>query len=67
MNHAALNIANGLGATVGGVVIALGWGFTAPALVGAVLAVLGLAIALISGRMDIRSGRSQQPVPEHAA
>ncbi|MBG6217500.1 DHA1 family inner membrane transport protein [Arthrobacter sp. CAN_A6] len=67
MNHAALNIANGLGATVGGVVIALGWGFTAPALVGAGLAVLGLVIALISGRMDARTQLSAQPVPEHVA
>lgn len=55
MNHSALNIANALGAAVGGAVIAAGWGFTAPALVGAALAVLGLAVALVSGRMDRRS------------
>ncbi|MHA7177136.1 MFS transporter [Arthrobacter sp. Sr24] len=52
LNHSALNMANALGAFVGGLVITWGWGFTAPALVGAVLAVLGLGIALISGLLD---------------
>lgn len=54
MNHSALNTANALGAAVGGAVIAAGWGFTAPALVGAGLAVLGLGVAVVSGRMDHR-------------
>ncbi|MDP9988506.1 DHA1 family inner membrane transport protein [Arthrobacter oryzae] len=52
LNHAALNVANALGAFLGGLVIALGWGFTAPALVGAVLALLGLGVALFSGLME---------------
>jgi len=52
LNHAALNVANALGAFLGGLVIALGWGFTAPALVGAVLAVLGFGVALFSGLME---------------
>ncbi|WP_028280625.1 MFS transporter [Arthrobacter sp. H5] len=52
MNHAALNTANALGAFLGGAVIAFGWGYTAPALVGSVLAVFGLGVALLSGRMD---------------
>ncbi|MFF2345544.1 MFS transporter [Pseudarthrobacter sp. NPDC058119] len=52
LNHAALNVANALGAFLGGVVIALGWGFVAPALVGAVLAVLGLGVALLSGLLE---------------
>lgn len=52
LNHAALNIANALGAFLGGLVIALGWGFTAPALVGAVLALLGFGMALFSGLME---------------
>ncbi|MFC3298827.1 MFS transporter [Arthrobacter agilis] len=56
MNHSALNTANALGATVGGAVITAGWGFTSPALVGAVLAVLGLGVAVVSGRMDRRAG-----------
>ncbi|WP_269939123.1 MFS transporter [Arthrobacter sp. HY1533] len=60
LNHSALNMANALGAFVGGLVITWGWGFTAPALVGAVLAVLGLAIALFSGFLDkgSRTGRA---------
>ncbi|WP_324644709.1 MFS transporter [Pseudarthrobacter sp. LT1] len=52
LNHAALNVANALGAFLGGVVIALGWGFVAPALVGAVLAVLGSGVALLSGLLE---------------
>ena len=50
LNHAALNVANALGAFLGGLVIAWGWGYVAPALVGAVLAILGLGVAVISGR-----------------
>ncbi|MGW4117452.1 MFS transporter [Nocardia sp. NPDC004711] len=41
LNHAALNIANAAGAWLGGLVIAAGLGYTAPAAVGAGLAVLG--------------------------
>lgn len=54
LNHAALNIANALGAFLGGLVIAWGWGYVAPALVGALLAVAGLGIALLSGRLERR-------------
>ncbi|MDQ1057812.1 DHA1 family inner membrane transport protein [Arthrobacter globiformis] len=52
LNHAALNVANALGAFLGGVVIAWGWGYVAPALVGAVLAILGLLVALFSGLLE---------------
>jgi MFS transporter, DHA1 family, inner membrane transport protein len=44
LNHSALNAANALGAWLGGVVIAAGLGYTAPGLVGAVLAATGLAV-----------------------
>lgn len=44
LNHSALNIANGLGAALGSVVIAGGYGYRAPALVGAILALAGLLI-----------------------
>lgn len=54
LNHAALNVANALGAFLGGLVIAWGWGYVAPALVGAVLAVLGFGVAVISGLMERR-------------
>ena len=54
MNHSALNIGNSLGAFLGGTVIAIGWGFTAPAWTGAALAVAGLLIALVSYRVEAR-------------
>lgn len=54
LNHAALNVANALGAFLGGLVITLGWGLVAPARVGAGLAVLGLLIAGISGWLQRR-------------
>ncbi|MFJ4028145.1 MFS transporter [Paenarthrobacter sp. NPDC089989] len=54
LNHSALNIANALGAFLGGTVIAWGWGYVAPALVGAVLAVLGLGVAVVSGLVERR-------------
>lgn len=57
LNHSALNMANALGAFVGGLVITWGWGFTAPAMVGAVLAVLGLGVALLSGLLDKSSSK----------
>ena len=44
LNHSALNAANALGAWLGGVVIAFGFGYPSPALAGAALAGLGLAI-----------------------
>ncbi|GGD71622.1 MFS transporter [Microbacterium murale] len=52
LNHSALNIGNSLGAFLGGVVIAVGWGFTAPAWVGAVLALIGLAITTVALRVE---------------
>lgn len=47
LNHSALNIANGLGAWLGSVVIAAGYGYRAPSLVGAALAVGGLLIFVV--------------------
>jgi DHA1 family inner membrane transport protein len=41
MNHASLNVANALGAWLGGIVLAAGWGYRAPAVVGAGLCLLG--------------------------
>jgi DHA1 family inner membrane transport protein len=48
LNHSALNIANASGAWVGGLVIAAGFGYTAPAAAGAVLAVVGLVVLTVS-------------------
>ncbi|MEU5641984.1 MFS transporter [Streptomyces milbemycinicus] len=51
-NHSAFNLANAGGAWLGGVAIAAGWGWTSPTLVGAALAVVGLAIAVTAGVLD---------------
>lgn len=48
LNHAALNIANAGGAWIGGLVIAAGLGYTAPAAAGALLAVAGLVVLSIA-------------------
>ncbi len=50
MNHASLNLANALGAWLGGAVITAGLGLRAPALAGAALSVLGLAVLLVALR-----------------
>lgn len=63
MNHAALNVANALGAWLGGVVIAAGYGYRSTALVGAALAALGLLILLWSAAVHrTEPGRSAAPV-----
>ncbi|MEO5745659.1 MAG: MFS transporter [Terracoccus sp.] len=56
LNHSTLNTANALGAWLGSVVLAAGWGYGAPSLVGAGLAVLGVGIAVVSARLDRRDG-----------
>jgi DHA1 family inner membrane transport protein len=48
LNHSALNLANALGAWLGGLVIAAGYGYRAPSAVGAGLAALGLVFLLAS-------------------
>jgi DHA1 family inner membrane transport protein len=57
LNHASLNLANALGAWLGGLVIAAGLGYTAPSWVGAGLSVAGLsvlAVSLLVHRRDTR-------------
>ncbi|GAA3505468.1 MFS transporter [Streptomyces prasinosporus] len=51
-NHSAFNLANAGGAWLGGLVIAAGWGWSSPTLVGAALAVVGLALAATGGYLD---------------
>ncbi|MFJ9975841.1 MFS transporter [Streptomyces cyaneofuscatus] len=65
-NHSAFNLANAGGAWLGGVAIAAGWGWTSPAFVGAVLAVLGLAIAATAGFLDRGEGRASLVVVDSA-
>jgi MFS transporter, DHA1 family, inner membrane transport protein len=55
LNHSALNIANATGAWVGGLVIAAGYGYTAPAAAGAVLAAAGLVVLTISVLLQRRT------------
>jgi MFS transporter, DHA1 family, inner membrane transport protein len=61
-NHSAFNLANAGGAWLGGVAISAGWGWTSPALVGAVLAVVGLGIAVTAGVLDRRSPQAASPI-----
>ncbi|GAA5039262.1 MFS transporter [Microbacterium fluvii] len=57
LNHSALNLGNSLGAFLGGVVIAAGFGFVAPVWVGVCLALGGLALTLASLGVQRRSER----------
>ncbi|MDN3358592.1 MFS transporter [Actinomadura sp. DC4] len=58
LNHSSLNLANALGAWLGGLVIAAGEGYTAPSLVGAGLSVLGLAALGVSATLRRRERRT---------
>ena len=58
LNHSALNIANATGAWVGGLVIAAGYGYTAPAAAGALLAVAGIVVLTFSVALQRRSSRA---------
>jgi DHA1 family inner membrane transport protein len=51
LNHSALNIGNSLGAFLGGIVIAAGYGFLSPAWVGLAMLVPGVILAAISWRI----------------
>jgi DHA1 family inner membrane transport protein len=63
MNHASLNIANALGAWLGGVVVAAGYSYTATSWVGAGLSLLGLVVlvasALLQRSTNARSTNAQ--------
>jgi MFS transporter, DHA1 family, inner membrane transport protein len=48
LNHSSLNIGNATGAWVGGLVIAAGYGYSAPAAAGAALAAAGLVVLTVS-------------------
>ncbi|WP_338695912.1 MFS transporter [Streptomyces sp. Q6] len=56
-NQAAFNLANAGGAWIGGLALAAGFGVTSPAVAGAALAALGLAVAAASYGVDRREGR----------
>ena len=50
--QAAFNVGNAIGASLGGAVIAMGFGFRAPILVAGGLALLGLGVMLLAERLD---------------
>jgi DHA1 family inner membrane transport protein len=58
LNHSAFNIANALGAWLGGLAIAAGYGFASTGWVGAILAIAGLGVFGLSLASDQRSLRS---------
>jgi len=53
-NQGAFNMANALGASMGALVLDLGFGLTAPMWVGAVLALGGLALVLVTRKVERR-------------
>jgi len=57
--QAAFNIANSLGAYLGGLAITAGFGYGSPNLVAAVLVAIGLALALVAVRVE----RAGSPPP----
>jgi DHA1 family inner membrane transport protein len=58
LNHSAFNVANALGAWLGGLAIAAGYGFASTGWVGAALAVAGLVVFGLSLASDQRSAGS---------
>jgi DHA1 family inner membrane transport protein len=63
VNQSSLNIANSIGAALGGAVIAVGWGYLASAWLGVALSIGGLVLALISFRLD-RTAEPATALPE---
>ena len=52
LNHSAFNVANALGALFGGMAISAGYGYESMGFVGAVMAVVGLGVFLVSMTLD---------------
>ncbi len=55
LNHSAFNLANALGAWLGGFIIAAGYGWTSTGLAGSVLTVAGLAVFAVSVTLQHRT------------
>lgn len=60
LNHSAFNTANALGPFLGGLALSHGYGWHAPGWVGALLALGGFVLWMISMAMDRRSALSRQ-------
>ena len=56
--QSAFNISNAIGAALGGLVLTAGFGYAAPPVVGAILAALGVGLAVLARR----GARTAQPV-----
>ena len=66
VNQSATNIANSVGAALGGVVIAAGWGYLSAAWIGVALATTGLLLAVVSFRFDTPATTATANQPEPA-
>ncbi|MFJ4842970.1 MFS transporter [Streptomyces sp. NPDC088746] len=66
VNIGAFNLGNALSAWLGGIVIAAGFGYTAPNWVGAALAAAALLLAVLSGVLERRSVTPGRQVAAHA-
>ena len=66
--HSAFNVANAIGAWLGGLVIAWGYGYAATGYVGAALSFLGLIVFAVSAWLERKdpSVRLTQPLPSPA-
>jgi DHA1 family inner membrane transport protein len=62
--HSALNLGNASGAWLGGLVIAGGLGYLAPAWVGAALTLVGLLVVVTVGRTPAPVAVGRTPAPE---
>ena len=60
VNHSALNIGNALGAFLGGLVVAAGFGYLSPIWIGLVLSFGGVAVAITSFQVERRQ-RARTP------
>ena len=67
INQSAMNIANSLGAALGGIVIARGFGYIAPAWVGVALAIVGVALALASFAVERRTTAAPEKITAPAS
>ncbi len=64
VNQSASNVANSLGAALGGAAIAAGWGYLSSVWIGAALAATGLALALLSFRSTTPTPTPTAPATE---
>jgi len=62
-NHASLNLGNALGALLGGVTIAAGFGYVSPTWVGLILCAPGIALAVTALLLQRRRVTEPVPVP----